>query len=350
MTRVLMTADAVGGVWTYALELARALARHEFETTLVVMGPRPSDVQRAQAARVPGLRLEVTGLALEWMLEARGLWDEVQEAGRRLLDLESQIGPAIVHLNGYAHGALPFRAPVVVVGHSCVLSWRAANGGVFNPVVLDAYRQAVIDGLARADCVVAPTRAMLASLQHHYGPLERTMVIPNGRDAACVPVAPKEPLVATAGRLWDRGKNMAAVQAIAGDLDWPVAIAGSADPNAQAPTDTVLALLARASIFALPARYEPFGLLPLEAALAGCALVLGDIPSLREVWADAALYVDPDDRSALRNAVRSLIADPDRRASLAVKARRHAAAYTTSTMARAYVDLYAATGASRRCA
>ncbi len=32
----------------------------------------------------------------------------------------------------------------------------------------------------------------------------------------------------------------------------------------------------------LPARYEPFGLSVLEAALSGCALVLGDIPSLRE--------------------------------------------------------------------
>ena len=34
----------------------------------------------------------------------------------------------------------------------------------------------------------------------------------------------------------------------------------------------------------LPARYEPFGLSILEAALSGCALVLGDLPSLRELW------------------------------------------------------------------
>ncbi len=41
---------------------------------------------------------------------------------------------------------------------------------------------------------------------------------------------------------------------------------------------------ARAAIFAHPARYEPFGLSVLEAALSGCALVLGDISSLRELW------------------------------------------------------------------
>ncbi len=68
--------------------------------------------------------------------------------------------------------------------------------------------------------------------------------------------------------------------------------------------------LGRASIFALPARYEPFGLLPLEAALSGCALVLGDIPSLREVWGDAAWFVPPDDRDALTAAIGSLIASP----------------------------------------
>ena len=35
--------------------------------------------------------------------------------------------------------------------------------------------------------------------------------------------------------------------------------------------------LERAAIFAAPALYEPFGLGILEAAAAGCALVLGDI-------------------------------------------------------------------------
>ena len=59
----------------------------------------------------------------------------------------------------------------------------------------------------------------------------------------------------------------------------------------------------RAAIYALPARYEPFGLSALEAALSGCALVLGDIPSLREVWGDAAVFVPPDDAGGLRDAL-----------------------------------------------
>jgi glycogen synthase len=62
---------------------------------------------------------------------------------------------------------------------------------------------------------------------------------------------------------------------------------------------------ARASIYALPARYEPFGLSALEAALSGCALILGDIPSLREVWLEAAPYVSPDDESAPKSFARA---------------------------------------------
>jgi glycosyltransferase involved in cell wall biosynthesis len=98
--------------------------------------------------------------------------------------------------------------------------------------------------------------------------------------------------------------------------------------------------LARAAVFALPARYEPFGLAALEAAFAGCALVLGDIASLREVWDDAALYVDPDDDDALEAALRTLIDDDTLRREYARRARTRATLYTTERMVDAYVELY----------
>jgi hypothetical protein len=44
--KVLMTADAVGGVWTYALELSGALARHDIEVVLATMGPLPDTALR----------------------------------------------------------------------------------------------------------------------------------------------------------------------------------------------------------------------------------------------------------------------------------------------------------------
>lgn len=97
---------------------------------------------------------------------------------------------------------------------------------------------------------------------------------------------------------------------------------------------------ARAAVYALPARYEPFGLTPLEAAFHDCALVLGDIPTLREVWGDAARFVPPDDAAALTAALRELIEDVSVRTAVAARCRRHAERYTAHRMARRYHDLY----------
>src|SRR5690606_18672524 len=138
-------------------------------------------------------------------------------------------------------------------------------------------------------------------------------------------------------------------------LPWPVYIAGETrhpdggsrvvrGPNihllGNLTPSGVAWWLARAAIYALPARYEPFGLSALEAALAGCALVLGDIPSLREVWGDAALYVPPDQPDELGRALRRLIDDPDQRAVLARRAHARALTYTPAAMGRAYLTAY----------
>jgi glycosyltransferase involved in cell wall biosynthesis len=97
---------------------------------------------------------------------------------------------------------------------------------------------------------------------------------------------------------------------------------------------------AEASIYALPARYEPFGLSVLEAALSGCALVLGDIPSLREIWSDAAVFVPPDEQEAIASAINTLIADSPQRYKLATRARTRALEYTSEVMASRYLTAY----------
>jgi glycogen(starch) synthase len=79
----------------------------------------------------------------------------------------------------------------------------------------------------------------------------------------------------------------------------------------------------------------------LEAALSGCALVLGDIASLREVWGDAAAFVPPDDADALAHELRRLIAHPRVLREAGVRARAHALRYDRSAMSRSYHGLYA---------
>jgi glycogen synthase len=96
----------------------------------------------------------------------------------------------------------------------------------------------------------------------------------------------------------------------------------------------------RAAIYALPARYEPFGLSALEAAQCGCALVLGDIPSLREIWGNAAIFVAPDDSAALEAAIGLLIRDEALRMNMARRAQARARRYTPSAMALRYRNAY----------
>ena len=66
---VLLTADAVGGVWTYALDLAGALVERGTAVTLAVLGPPPGAAQRQAASGIKGLKLVETGLPLDWIEE-----------------------------------------------------------------------------------------------------------------------------------------------------------------------------------------------------------------------------------------------------------------------------------------
>ena len=350
---VLMTVDAVGGVWTYALDLSRALGERGVRVSLVMMGPPASDAQREDAASIATLDMYERPYALEWMDDP---WSEVDEAGVWLLELERELRPDIVHLNGYCHALLPFRVPVVVTGHSCVLSWWRAVYGTDAPAKWDHYAERVADGLQSADLVVAPTAAMLSNLDFHYGPLLRRRVIANGRYATglfATPPSSKDAIVLTAGRVWDQAKNVEAVASVAPYLSWPVYIAGeSRRPSGDSVSyDGVHGLgrlsprelaswMGRAAIYALPARYEPFGLSVLEAGLAGCALVLGDIRSLREIWGDAAVYVPPDNRRALAGAIEDLIRDGEYRQGLATRAQARARELTPRRMADGYYSAY----------
>lgn len=347
---ILMTTDAVGGVWTYSLALCRALAAHKLEVVLATMGPRPTDAQRAEVAELRNVVLRESEFRLEWMSDP---WDDVHRAGEWLLDLEQRLAPDIIHLNGYVHGVLPWRAPVVMAGHSCVLSWWQAVRGGKVPTGWNHYREAVRAGLHAADFVVAPSHAMLAMLETNYGSLRQRAVISNGCDAAAFTPGQKQRFVLSVGRVWDEAKNIRALADMAPEIGWPVCVAGDAHgpdgarcslENVSAlgrcARETLTGLYAHASLFALPAFYEPFGLSVLEAAFSGCALVLGDIPSLRENWDGAAMFVPPDDRAGLRGAINELIASEAGRRELGEAARLRAQRFSASRMADGYLKTY----------
>jgi glycosyltransferase involved in cell wall biosynthesis len=345
-----MTADTVGGVWTYAMELCRALGSNGFEIGLATMGAPLRRSQRAEAGLLWNVKVFESDYKLEWMDDP---WDDVDNAGEWLLQLEDQFEPDIVHLNSFSHGALPWRVPKIVVGHSCVLSWWRATKGADAPPEWNEYRMRVLEGLLLADLVVAPSKAMLEALDHYYGPFASSKMIPNGRRVSRNCQGSKENFVLGAGRLWDEAKNVATLVKCAPKISWPVYLAGeNCHPHGHAAghsevhqlgqlaSQELQACFERAAIFAAPAKYEPFGLSILEAALADCAMVLGDIPSLRENWDGAALFVPPDDSGALESALQELIASPSLRGELSAKARDIARRLTPEKMAENYVITY----------
>jgi len=344
-----MTTDAVGGVWTYSTGLASALATEGVEVHLVVMGPPPRQDKRAML-RDPRVRLIESNLALEWQ-DAAG--DDVPNARRFLEDLEDTIQPDIVHLNSFREANFDWFAPVVVVAHSCVNSWGLACHDTewLSEPKWQHYTRAVAAGLDRAQAWVSPSRAFHDVICGLYRPSSPGTVIWNGISPAASPPGSKRRFILSAGRFWDAAKNISALARASRGLDWPVFVAGpQSDYPANARGELTLigdiscsalrSRMQRAAIFASPARYEPFGLSVLEAASAGCALVLSDIPTFRELWDGAALFVDPADHHALHRALAGLCADDRERARLQRAARERSERYFLARTAEAYRALY----------
>jgi glycogen synthase len=348
--RVLMTADTVGGVWTYAVELAGALAAEGVDVALATFGRLPSVDQRREAAAIPGLGLFESSLRLPWMEDP---WDDLEAARYWLAELSEQVSPELVHLNDPVYASLVWDVPTVAVVHSCVLSWWQSVWNAPAPGSWDRYHREMGRGLAAASAVVAPSSFMLEALERYYG-CSNGSVIRNGRDANRFSSGPKEQFVFAAGRLWDPAKNLLALDAAAQGLFWPVYVAGELSPPGSMQetrashlnvvgslsAEGVAAWLSRAAIYAFPARYEPFGLSVLEAALSECALVLGDIPSLRELWDGVAVFVDPSDPATLQLAIEALIEDTHLRQTLAMRSRRRALTLTPRRMALEYLRVY----------
>jgi glycogen synthase len=356
--KVLMTADTVGGVWSYTVGLCAALPEIRF--VVATMGPRPGHTQREEVARLDNVVLEEGDYRLEWMADGGA---DFAESRDWLVGLIARHGIDLVHLNGYAHACLGANLPVLVVAHSDVLSWWEAVHQCAAPPEWDRYRRRTAAGLAAATRIAAPSAAVLHDLERHCLRLDgKGEVIANGVDVAAFPPLLKCQVVLAAGRVWDAAKNLAALDAVAPELAWPVEIAGdAAHPESGVANLAKVRLLGRlgpadmarhlghASIFAAPARYEPFGLAIVEAAAAGCALVLGDIPSLRENWDGAAAFVHPEDGLALRSSINQLISNRDERTRLAAAARFRARRFTLHRMRRAYAALYTEMARSSAC-
>jgi glycosyltransferase involved in cell wall biosynthesis len=82
------------------------------------------------------------------------------------------------------------------------------------------------------------------------------------------------------------------------------------------------ALYQHASCFVHPSLYEGFGLTPLEAMACGAPVIASDIPALKEVCGDAALYADPRVPSDIGAKINRVMSSPQLREELVARGNR----------------------------
>ncbi len=351
--RILMTTDTIGGVWRFTQELASGLLEKDCDVALVTLGKLPSPAQQSWVEKMEKrwgchFALTPTEFALEWMQNNE---DAHEGAELLLLEVLSEFNADIVHANQFCFGALGTPLPAVITVHSDVLSWAASCR--LTPLQqspwLDRYRELVTNGLAGVTTVVAPTQWMLDAVSHNFRiPLQRH-VIPNGRSIPQGPSRGRNLQAVTAGRVWDEAKNVAMLANVASDI--PIFAAGDClGPSGEVlelsqvqmlgllSEEELLLLFRESAIYICTSKYEPFGLAPLEAALCGCALLLNDIPSLREIWQEAAMYFS--DAASLTALLHQLTHDSGLLALKQEQSQQRARKFSREKMTEAYLSLF----------
>ena len=354
--RVLLTTDTVGGVWTFTRELTEGLLQQGDDVALVGFGRAPSQEQTQWASEVQARHRENFGFSafdipLEWMADNERALPEGEAALSFIID---QFVPDLLHANQFCFGALDCGLPRLITAHSDVLSWAEAcrPQGLEPSPWLDQYTQIVQRGLDGADAVTAPTHAMLHALGRNFTLPHAQHVIANGRSlpSTLEPPSPRTLQAVTAGRLWDQAKNIALLASINSPIPLLVVGEQSFSPQRTAfeaaslhftgalPQSDLLRLFRSSAIYIAPSIYEPFGLAPLEAALCECAILANDLPSLREVWDDAAIYFDS--ATSLEQQLLKLTQSPGLLLDAQQRAKKHALTLSREAMVARYTELY----------
>lgn len=256
----------------------------------------------------------------------------------------------VVHLHSLSLAELAlelarrFDLPLVYTAHSLIereLGDRVPAWAALQRRVLDA-----------ADAVIFVSRAEREAAPH----VKRAHVLHNGVPAPPPPGAYDEdgPLV-FAGR-FTRNKGLDIILDLAEAIPRPVVLAGGhGDPDLEAraasrsvgwlPPHELQALFARASIVLMPSRYEPFGMVALEAMRAGAPLLASEMGGLGEIVLPESIV-----RGEWRQAVEQLLGQREKRRELHENGPRHVAAhFDARTLASEALALLHTVATCRRC-
>jgi glycosyltransferase involved in cell wall biosynthesis len=106
------------------------------------------------------------------------------------------------------------------------------------------------------------------------------------------------------------------------------------------PDEELVALYQEAEAFVLPTLLEGFGLIGLEAMATGLPVVCSDIPVLREIYQDAAIYFDPLDVDDMAEKIKRIIGSGEQRNKLKKQGLELVERYSWQKMAKQTLKVY----------
>ncbi len=106
------------------------------------------------------------------------------------------------------------------------------------------------------------------------------------------------------------------------------------------PADSLETIYKDADLVVLLSSYEGFGLPVLEAQGAGLPVLCSDIPVLREVGGEGAVYVDRENQNAVVNALHHLISDAEYYAMISERAVANIQNFSWDEAASQTLDIY----------
>ena len=239
--------------------------------------------------------------------------------------------------------AVPLWSPCPTVATVHDLPWLADGSG---ETASPWRRFATTRALRSASAVLAPSQFTLAAAERLLRSRARLHLVPHGVPA---PASPPPDVAARDGPLLALGddrprKNRARVAAALvrarqrGAAVPELLFAGPPQRYVDEAEKERLLRQCRALVHC--ALFEGFGLPVLEGLAHGVPVLCSDLPPLREIAGDAALYVDPRDVDAIAAGLQRICSDGALRARLAAAGPVRAAALRPDAVARSWQRLH----------
>ena len=328
--------------------------------------------QRADEERygrlAPGARI-VAGPAALGHRPARLAWEQ-----SGLPVVAQQVNADVIHMPHYSMPLRPGR-PTVVTVHDVTFFTEPENHSTVSALF---FKSAIRTATRRATRLIVPSNATRDELVRllgmdaakvdvaYHGVDHRLFHRPDERQVSQVSARlglHGKPYIAFLGSLEPR-KNVAALirgwVGGVGDLADPPALVLGGGGGWSEEVDAAVAavpphlklcrpgylpfadlpgFLGGALVVAFPSRGEGFGLPVLEAMACGAPVLTTHRTSLPEVGGDAVAYTEPD-ADSIKVALRSLLGDPERRASLGAAGYERSQQFAWATSAAAHLACY----------